>query len=101
MVDNFKEFNVTCYVTIAITARGVKAKDARRAAINTGLAIQDALECGGLVDLPVRRMEVDSTACDLTLEVDGSDIDGYLVQQMPNPHLAGGTRLNKNFTKEE
>ena len=101
MVDNYKEFNVTCYVTIAITARGVKAKDVRRAAINTGLAIQDALEYGGLVDLPVRRMEIDTAACDLTLEVDGSDIDGYLVQQMPNPHPAGSVRLDKNFTKEE
>jgi hypothetical protein len=101
MVDNFKEFNVTCYVTIAITARGVKAKDARRAAISTGLALQDAIEYGDMIELPNRKLAIDTAACDLTLEVDGSDIDGYLVQQMPNPHLAGSTRLNKNFTKEE
>lgn len=100
MVDNFKEFNVTCYVTVAITARGVKAKDARRAAINTGLALQDAIEYGGVIELPNRKLEVDKAACDLTLEVDGSDIDGYLVQP-PNCHPCSGARLDKNFNRPE
>ena len=34
MKDNLNEYNVTCYVTVAITAHGVKAASAANAAIS-------------------------------------------------------------------
>lgn len=81
MKDNLNEYNVTCYVTVAVTVHGVKSATAEHAAMSTALAVAEELDgydCRDLFDAGL--IEVEDEAKAITFECDGSDIDGFLVE---------------------
>ena len=95
MKDNMKEYAVTLYVTVAITAHGVKAASAANAAMDLALSFDDDdADREGYVAALLRNplcLPVNGTHCELNAEVmDG--VDGFLVA------TADGTaaRLDKN-----
>ena len=101
MVDNYKEFNVTCYVTVAITTHGIKARDARHAAIDAGLAVHAGLEYGDLLSVNAECIELAPELREVTIEFDGNGIDAYLVQPITDDDAEPGARFDKGFVKKE
>ena len=80
MKDNFNEYNVTCYVTVAVTVRGIYSATPQHAAMSAALAIQDELEAYDCRDLfRATSIEVEDMDHELTLECDG-ELDGFLVE---------------------
>lgn len=83
MKDNLKEYNVTVYLTVAVTAHGVRARTPTHAAMDLGVLF------GGYLD---RDAFLRETLCqgDQTLVVNGvavtanaevvDDVSGFLVQ---------------------
>lgn len=80
MNDRLNEYDVTAYVTVAVTAHGVKAESAAHAAMTWGAALADALERDRLLELEFsfRHRGIDFSGNAETPD-GGSDIDGYLV----------------------
>lgn len=80
MNDRLNEYDVTAYVTVAVTAHGVKAESAAHAAMTWGAALSEAMERDRLLEseFAFRHRGVDFGGNAETPD-GGSDIDGYLV----------------------
>ena len=93
-----KRFDATCYVTVAVTVKNVRADSARHAAMSAGVALSEWLD-GGQVCLgdgagsALRTLTVAGRPHHVTHECDGSDIDGFLIEDAGGGNRA---RLGRN-----
>ena len=80
MNERLNEYDVTAYVTVAVTAHGVKAESAAHAAMTWGAALAEAIERDQLLDkkfsFRVRGADYSGNA---ETPDGGQDIDGYAV----------------------
>ena len=78
--DRANVYDVTAYVTVAVTAHGVKAESAAHAAMTWGAALADAIERDKLLDseFAFRHRGTDFGG-NAEVSDGGGDIDGYLV----------------------
>lgn len=83
MKDNMTEYNVTCYVAVAVTVRGIRAATPAHAAMSVAVKMAEELDDGVvLVNSEAQPVElfVDGAYRATTQECDSSDIDGFLVE---------------------
>ena len=98
MKDNLNEYNVTCYVTVAVTVRGVKASCAMHAAMSAATALAESIDSGYFAHMDsgadeLEAVEIDGLDHEITLECDGGDLDGFLVETADGETAE---RLDKN-----
>lgn len=79
-MEGHNEYDVTAYVTVAVTAHGIKADSPAHAAMTWGVALAEALERDRLLDLEFSfRFRGDDYGGNAETPDGGQDIESYRV----------------------
>jgi len=93
-----KAFDVTCYVTVAVTVHGVKAKSEKRAAMDAALSLGKGPDLDRLLmklfkDGPSDDWIVNGSRASVNAELPDDVVDGFLVQSADGGTVA---KLDRN-----